>query len=230
MRHDFSVRFAAEDAALCDQFFAERLEVFDDAVVNDRHRPDDVRVSIVDRWGAVGCPARVRDADGPAERMLGKLPLQIVELPLRAAAHELPAVDGADAGAVITAIFEPLQPIEQALSDFRLADNSNDSAHVTASKLQCVRHADTRHRCREILRIASDQDRAVHLGAGENERVYQLHARAMTDVRSRSGDPAVNLDDFERGHQLLKACPFVKRLSRQDFRPDDAAYSMLPVS
>ena len=39
-------------------------------------------------------------------------------------------VDGADASGVITSVFETLQAVEQPLSDFTLADNSNNSAHL----------------------------------------------------------------------------------------------------
>jgi hypothetical protein len=45
-------------------------------------------------------------------------------------------LDRADAGAVIAAILEPLEAIEQALSDFTFADNSNDSAH-SPSEARC---------------------------------------------------------------------------------------------
>src|SRR5829696_5034494 len=130
MGDDFRVGLAVELAPVGDELLAERLEVLDDAVVDDRHRPDDVRVCIVDGRSAVGCPARVRDADGAAERFSAQLTRQIVELTLGAAAGEVAVLDGADAGAVITAIFEALQAIEQALGHFSFADDSNDSAHA----------------------------------------------------------------------------------------------------
>ena len=62
MADDFGVGLALELAALRDQLVAKRLEILDDAVVDQRHRPDDVRVRIADRRRAVGRPARVGDA------------------------------------------------------------------------------------------------------------------------------------------------------------------------
>ena len=130
MGDDFGVRLALELAAVGDELLAQRLEVLDDAVVDDRHRPDDVRMGIVDGRSAVGRPARVRDADGAAERLSAQLAREVVELSLGAAAGEVALIDRADAGAVIAAIFEALQAIEQALRNDFLADNSNDPAHA----------------------------------------------------------------------------------------------------
>jgi hypothetical protein len=70
------------------------------------------------------------DADGPTERLLSQLARKIVELSFGSTPNQLATVDRADAGTVITAIFETLQTVEQALRDFTLADNSNDSAHA----------------------------------------------------------------------------------------------------
>ena len=64
MGDDFGVGLALELAPVGDQLVAQRLEVLDDAVVDQRHRPDDVRMGVVDGRRAVGRPARVGDADG----------------------------------------------------------------------------------------------------------------------------------------------------------------------
>src|SRR5829696_46477 len=147
MGDDFRVGLAVELAPVGDELLAQRFEVLDDAVVHDRHRPDDVRVGIVDGRSAVGRPAGVRDPDGAAERFSAQLTRQVVELALGAAADEVAVLDGADAGAVITAIFEALQAIEQALSDDLLADNSNDSTHSRAPsglELRQSRYSDCR--------------------------------------------------------------------------------------
>jgi hypothetical protein len=70
------------------------------------------------------------DANGPAERLLSQLPRKIVELSFGSTPNQLAMIDRADAGTVITAIFETLQTVEQALSDLTFTDNSNDSAHA----------------------------------------------------------------------------------------------------
>ena len=69
MADDFGVGLAVELAAFGDQLVAQRLEILDDAVVDQRHRPDDVRVGVADGRRAVRRPAGVGDADVAAERM-----------------------------------------------------------------------------------------------------------------------------------------------------------------
>ena len=59
---DLGVGLALERAALGDQLVAQRLEILDDAVVDQRDRPDDVRVGVADGRRAMRRPARVRDA------------------------------------------------------------------------------------------------------------------------------------------------------------------------
>ena len=72
-----------------DQLVAQRLEILDDAVVDQRHRPDDVRVGIADRRRAVRRPAGVGDAGDAVQRLGRQLAREIVELALGPAALEL---------------------------------------------------------------------------------------------------------------------------------------------
>ncbi len=69
MSDDLGVGLAAELAALGDQLVAQRLEILDDAVVDQRHRPDDMRMGIADRRRAMRRPARVRDPGGAVQRL-----------------------------------------------------------------------------------------------------------------------------------------------------------------
>ena len=89
-----------------------------------------MRVRVADRRRAMGRPASVGDADGPVQRIGRELTREIVELALGPAPHELAVVDRADAGQIIAAIFEPLEPVEQPLSDVRVPDNPDNSAHT----------------------------------------------------------------------------------------------------
>ena len=115
---DFGVGLALERAPFGDQLVAQRLEILDDAVVDQRDRPDDVRMGVADRRRAMRRPARVRDAGGrrasgsasssrarlsslPSARRRSSSPSSMVQMPAE----------------VIAAIFEPLEPIEQALRD-----------------------------------------------------------------------------------------------------------------
>jgi hypothetical protein len=129
VRDDFRVGLTLELTTVGNELLTERLEILDDPVVDDRDRPNDVRMGIVDCGRAVRRPTRVGDADGPAERLLREFARKIFELSFGSTPNQLAMVNRADAGTVITAIFEALQAIEQALSDLTFADNSNDSAH-----------------------------------------------------------------------------------------------------
>ena len=130
MADHFGVGLALELATFGDQLVAERLEILDDPVVDQRDRPDDVRMRIADRRRAVRRPACVRDADAAVQRLRLELAREIVELALGAPADELAVVDRADTGGIVAAIFEALQPVEQPLSDVRFPDNSDNPAHT----------------------------------------------------------------------------------------------------
>ena len=69
------------------------------------------------------------DADQPVQRLRLQAALQIDQLSLGAAAPQIAVLDRRHAGRVITAIFQPLQRIDDQRRDRRLADNSNNSAH-----------------------------------------------------------------------------------------------------
>ena len=92
-----------------------------------------MRVGLVGH--AVGRPARVADADRAVERLALQAAFEIDQLAFGAAAGELAALDGGDAGRVIAAIFEPLQRIDDERRDRRVADNSNNSAHAALSPI-----------------------------------------------------------------------------------------------
>ena len=87
-----------ELAAFGDQLVAQRLEILDDAVVDQRDRPDDVRMGVADRRRAVRRPARVGDPGDAVQRIGLQLAREIVELALGPPADELAVVDRADAG------------------------------------------------------------------------------------------------------------------------------------
>jgi len=142
MADDLGIGLALEPAPFGDQLVAQVLEVLDDSVVDQRDRPDDVRVGIADGRRAVRRPARVRYSRGAMQGMLGELARQIVELALGAAPFELAALDRADAGRIVAAIFEALQPVEQALRDVRFADDPDDPAHASRISFnRCAREA-----------------------------------------------------------------------------------------
>ena len=89
------------------------------------------------------------------ERLRRQLAREVVELALGPAALELAVVDGADAGAVIAAIFEPLEPVEQALRDSLFADDADDSAHVISAAFRGHPLAEARGPAGDALLLAA---------------------------------------------------------------------------
>src|SRR5690348_14258848 len=96
MTDDFGIGFALELAAFRNELIAQRLEILDDAVVNQCHGADDMRMRIADGRRSVRRPARVGDADAAVQGFGLQLTSEIVELPLRPPADQLAAIDGAD--------------------------------------------------------------------------------------------------------------------------------------
>ena len=81
-------------------------------VVHQGDRSDDVRVGVAHGRSAVRRPARVGDACRSVERMCREFACKIFELALGSATLELSIGDRADAGGIVAAVFEPLQPVE----------------------------------------------------------------------------------------------------------------------
>ncbi len=126
---DFGIGLAFEGAAVGDQLVAKRLEILDDAVVDESNGSDDVRVRIAHRRRAMRSPSRVGDPDPSAKRLGLQFPLQVVELALGPATLERAVFKRADARRVVAAIFEPLEPVEQPPGNILVTDDANNSAH-----------------------------------------------------------------------------------------------------
>jgi hypothetical protein len=65
------------------------------------------------------------------ERLAGKPCFQVTQLALGALARELPVFQGREAGGIITAVFEPLERVEQRGGDRLSPENTDDSAHAS---------------------------------------------------------------------------------------------------
>src|SRR5690606_17845534 len=76
-------------------------------------------------------PARMADTDVASERGGFQPTLEIDQLALRPPAFELAFFDRGDTGRVIAAIFEALERIDDQWRDRTIADDSNDTAHLT---------------------------------------------------------------------------------------------------
>ncbi len=129
MRHHLGVGLGLELMALLQELMAERLEVLDDAVMHDRNASGHVRMGVVLGGCSMGGPAGMADADGAVERCSLEHGFEIDELALGASPFD-PTVDqGCDAGAVIAAIFEAFQRIEQQGRRRLPAQNTDNAAH-----------------------------------------------------------------------------------------------------
>jgi hypothetical protein len=113
----------------------ERLEVLDDAVVN---QPDpftaEVRVGIRLTGWSMGRPARVCDAGAPGERRLGQRRLETRHLPGHAGALQAAglAAQHRHAGRVVAAVLEPMQALDQDRDHVALGHRPDDAAHAVS--------------------------------------------------------------------------------------------------
>ena len=99
----------------------------------------------------------------PCSGFSAELAREIVELALGAAALELAIVDRADAGGVIAAIFEPLEPVEQPLRDVRSCRRSR-----RFRTLACCNSFDRRRRA--SYASAEQSDGGCHVAHIKNRR------------------------------------------------------------
>ena len=152
---NFRIRLALERPAIGDELVTQRLEILDDAVVDQRNRPDDVRMGVPDRGRAMGRPPGMRDPGDAVERIVGQFTRQIVELAFGAAPLELAIVDGADPRRVIAAVFEALEPVEQPLRDVAPADESDNSTQALFRGLPRHPLAETFRPAGETLLLAA---------------------------------------------------------------------------
>ena len=134
MGDDLGVGLGYEAVAFALQLFLQGKIVFDDAVVHHHHGAVAVAVGmgVLFAGPAVGGPAGVPDAVEPVHRLQAQRLLQVVELAL-AAADVQPAVlaHHRDAGRVVAAILQPLEPVHQDGHHCFLADVTDYSAHIS---------------------------------------------------------------------------------------------------
>src|SRR5690606_14965334 len=127
------------------------LVVLDDAVVHQGHAVAHVRVRVGLGHAAVGRPARVADAERGAEALGAGGALHLGHPAGAAHAADVAAVDDSDAGGVVAAVLESLEPLDEDWNHIAIRDRANDAAHgggrlygkphsVTAKAPTAVRH------------------------------------------------------------------------------------------
>ncbi len=111
---------------------AQLLVVLDDAVVHHRQLlAGEVRMGVGLAGHAVGGPASMGDAQATEQRLLHQRLFQRGDLADAAAATQL-AVVGVDrhAGAVVAAVFEALEALDENGTDITLGNRADNSAHA----------------------------------------------------------------------------------------------------
>jgi hypothetical protein len=98
VRYHFAISLAQELPTVGDQLIAQRLEILDDPIVDERNAPGDVRVRIAHGRSAVRGPTRVRDTDDTVQRLLLQFAVQVLQLAFGTPALKSTLGDGADAG------------------------------------------------------------------------------------------------------------------------------------
>ena len=131
--------------------FAKLAEILDDAVMHHGDAFGGVRMSVVLGRLAMGGPAGVTDAGVTVERSIVQPLLEILQLAFGAPALERLALQRRDTGGIVTAIFEPLEEIDQLLRDWSTPQNADNAAHAVFPQFE--RYRRTPERClTEILK------------------------------------------------------------------------------
>ena len=124
----FGVCFRGEDKTLGLEPCAQRLVVFDDAVVDHRQACTDMGMGVGLGRRAVRGPAGVGDAEMAVD-LLRCAVFRQRRHPAHAAHPFQAAVDGDQPGRIVAAIFQSTQALEQDGNNVALRYRANNSAH-----------------------------------------------------------------------------------------------------
>ena len=151
LRHRFGVGLGGEFLAGRLQLRAQLGVVFDDTVVHDRDPRGRVRMRVVLGRRPVRGPSGMADAGRPGQRRAIEGGGEVAQFPLGAAAVDVAIDQRRDAGAVIAAVFQPAQAVQQQRRRRPRSDHANDAAHVSLASF-CSRGTPRRIR---VLSLAA---------------------------------------------------------------------------
>ena len=103
------IRVSDEHVALCGELISQRLEILDDAIVDDSEPARGVGMGVVLARPAMCRPAGMPDADRALQWLGGEPSLKILELALSAPPRELAVFESCDASRIVPAVFEALE-------------------------------------------------------------------------------------------------------------------------
>ena len=187
------------------QPLAEGKVVFDDAVVDD----DDVAIAVAVRVGveiagaAVSRPARVADADGPFRKAPIEARREALQLSDRLyKRRDAAAVDDGDARAIVAAVLQPSQSLQQQRSRLARPNVSNDATQGFLPPLSTwnvaysdiVLHRETERRQRVVVRCIGD----TYTGLARCSQTSSH--RQVFSVGGGAGGAAANRRDSDRSH------------------------------
>jgi hypothetical protein len=144
MQHDLGIGLGLEDRALLLEHLAQLAEILDDAVMHDGDAFGGMRMGVVLGRLAVGGPAGVTDPGMTVERGIVQPLLEILQLALGTPPVELLAFQRRDPCGIVTAIFQPLQGIDQLLRDGCAPQNADYAAHAVFPQVQRCRRTPLR--------------------------------------------------------------------------------------
>ncbi len=130
MSDDFAIGLGRKDGPAGSEPLPESPEILDNAIVDDRHAVRCMRMRIAFRRRAMRCPARMANTDRTVERPVVERLFEIEEFAFRAPSLDFAMRQRCDAGAVVAAIFEPLQCLEDNRGNGLRSDDADNSAHV----------------------------------------------------------------------------------------------------
>ena len=132
MRQNFGIGRGFESMALLQKSIFQPVEILDDAVVDNGNAPAlvEMRMRVFVGGRTMSGPPRMPHADMAVERLsVEKTREALVDLSLFLAQMELSIAQDGQASAIIAAIFEPSQTLENNRRRLLFADVSNNATH-----------------------------------------------------------------------------------------------------
>jgi hypothetical protein len=104
--------------------------ILDDSIVNDRNAINRMWMRIFLVWSTMSRPAGVANPYAANKRLTSEFALEVLEFSDCAPPRKATALKRGYAGRIVTSILKPFQRIQHWYHGWRLADETNYSAHL----------------------------------------------------------------------------------------------------